>query len=278
MQSPIRQHSLRILLSAWVSLTGSLCAQSAAVLSTAPMTANSSVSVTAIGVAVVNSANPASIVLSGTAIQNPMAPNSPSEPIWLQVGADGKTQMKITTATGTIGETRPAAGQMESCTSTADSANTRSDPLDRRRPGTPLPAITAANCWSPTSWILPTVALANPGAVKKLASSLSTGTKDNRPALQLALHIDTTGHSARGTSYINTVTARNIYLDPQTLLPFAMTYSEFSGNNTFKTTPAEIDYSDYALSSGVMVPLHIVKKINGLPVLDISIAQVTVSN
>jgi hypothetical protein len=182
----------------------------------------------------------------------------------LQVDADGKTQMKITSAEATISEVRTAAGHMEPCTSTTDTAN--------------KPAITAANCWSPASWILPTVALANAGAVKKLASRVTTGTKDGRAALQMNLQIDTTGHSATGVSYLNTVTARTVYLDPQTKLPFAMTYSEFSGNNTFKTTPAEVDYSDYKSFSGVMVPLHIVKKINGLPVLDISISQVTVGN
>jgi hypothetical protein len=264
MPTPMRQNNICLMLGAWVVWAGSLYAQSAVGVSTSPTSNTPAVSLPSIGAAVAGSTNTASIVLTGTVIQDPMAPNRPSEPIWLQVDADGKTQMKITTATAMIGETRAAAGHMESCTSTSDTAN--------------KPAITAANCWSPASWILPTVALAQSAVATKLASSLSTGTQNDRAALQLALHINTAGHSTRGTDYINTVTARTVYLDPQTLLPFSMTYTEFAGNNTFKTTPIEVDYSDYQPFSGVMVPLHIVKKNKGLPVLDISISQVTVSN
>lgn len=222
------------------------------------------VSIATVGTVAAGSLSTAgSIVLTGMVVRDPTAPGRSAEPIWLQVDADGRTQMKISASSGTIGEARSAAGQTSACTTTHDVAN--------------KPAITAADCWSSASWVLPTVALANSTVAAKLSSSFAAVTHEGTPAFQLKLQISTAGRSPGATQYIQTVTARTLYLNPQTLLPSSMTYSEHPGNNIFINIPIEIIYSDYRTMDGVTVPFHIIKKINGLPILDISITQVAVS-
>lgn len=225
---------------------------------------SSTASVLQVGAAVAGtSSSLASITMTGTVVRDPTVPGRSAEPVSLQVGVDGTTQMSISAASGTIGEVRAAAGRTGSCTTTND---------------TDKPWITAANCWTSASWVLPTIALAKTTTGSKVVSSLASVTKEGNPALQLTLQIDTTGHSPGAARYITTVSSRTVFLDPMTLLPSSMTYSEHPGNDTFVNIPAEVVYSDYRTVGSVNVPFHIVKKTNGVPVLDISINQATPNN
>lgn len=259
----MRQASFGFVISTCILAASALRGQVVPTLASSTAPSSSVLQVTTVGTAVSGSSNLASIVLTGTVVRDPMVPGRSAEPIWLQVDADGKTQMKISATSGTISEVRVAAGHLSSCTSTGD---------------TDKPAITASNCWSAASWVLPTLALANNTVAAKLSTASATITKGGSSLLQMSLHIDAAGHSPGGMRYISAVSARTVYLDPQTLLPLSMTYSEHPGNNTFVNMPVEVDYSNYQTVGGVTVPFHIVKKLNDAPILDITLRQVTVNH
>lgn len=63
----------------------------------------------------------------------------------------------------------------------------------------------------------------------------------------------------------------DFYLSASNLLPVAVTFNRHPDSNAGVNIPIEIDFSDYQLVTGVMVPMHIHKSANGATVLDINL-------
>jgi hypothetical protein len=64
-------------------------------------------------------------------------------------------------------------------------------------------------------------------------------------------------------------------IDPVTFLPISMKYFTHSDNNSGVNIPVEVRYSNYQKVSGVVVPMHIERSVNGSLQLSIDIAAVT---
>ena len=255
----MKQRSIGFALGILLALTNPLGNDSAIASTTDGSSPTPAVYLARVGFAVAGSSSPKSILLTGTVAHDANRPTPVADPISLKIDFDGRTQMTVSAPAGAISETWTASGSTGVCTSTLD---------------TRTAAITPSNCWNSASWILPKFALANSTVSARLSATSATVTQDGNPVLQVTLQIPATGHSASIGQYITTVSSRTVYLDPNTLLPISMTYSEHPGFKTYAAIPVRVVYSDYRTVNGVTVPFHILKTVAGHTTLDITIDSV----
>jgi hypothetical protein len=64
----------------------------------------------------------------------------------------------------------------------------------------------------------------------------------------------------------------DFYLDPITLLPLAINFNVHPDNNAGTNLPVEVDFSDYQVLNGVLVPTHIQRSLQGNLLVDITIS------
>lgn len=85
-----------------------------------------------------------------------------------------------------------------------------------------------------------------------------------------------TGLSWPSTSAISQqeLSAVDFYIDSATLLPVATVFNEHPDNNSQVNIAVEVDFSDYQVASGIEVPMHIRRLVNGSPVMDITLTDV----
>ena len=65
----------------------------------------------------------------------------------------------------------------------------------------------------------------------------------------------------------------DFYLDAATLLPSAVVFNAHPDNDPGTNIPVEIDFSNYQAISGIAVPLHIQKYLQGSLVTDLVISN-----
>jgi hypothetical protein len=70
----------------------------------------------------------------------------------------------------------------------------------------------------------------------------------------------------------------DIFLDSITFLPDAITFNIHPDNNALLDIPVEIDFSNYALISGVQVPFHVQKLINNGLALDLQFDSAVINS
>jgi len=66
----------------------------------------------------------------------------------------------------------------------------------------------------------------------------------------------------------------DFYLDAASSLPVAVVFNQHPDDNARVNIPIEVDYSNYQPISGVLVPMHIQKSMNGAPLLDVTLTGV----
>ena len=68
-----------------------------------------------------------------------------------------------------------------------------------------------------------------------------------------------------------------MYLDSATGLPVALAFSTHPNSNMKTDIPVEIRFSDYRQVSGVSVPFHVQKYLNGTPLVDFQGSQASIN-
>ena len=71
------------------------------------------------------------------------------------------------------------------------------------------------------------------------------------------------------------LSAIDFYLDATTLLPVAITFNAHPDNNAGANLLVEVDFSNYQVLSGILVPMHIERAMQGNLLVDISISGVS---
>jgi hypothetical protein len=141
-------------------------------------------------------------------------------------------------------------------------------------------AYAAQNCWTDPVWFFPAL------------SSLSVVTTDNTLVLTYVgmetrnglsvQHIQSYRYVVSKFLEFTTFTQRaskvDYYLDAPTLVPLAITFSAHPDNDAVTDIPVEIDFSDYQLVNGVLVPYRITKIWQGSPLFDFRATNVTVNS
>lgn len=125
------------------------------------------------------------------------------------------------------------------------------------------------NCWSDAAWFFPALSSltqrANSGVVfKYIGVELHGGINSQHIRL----------FQPSQSSLLQHLSVTDFYLDPVSSLPFAVAFTvhpDLDGNSDI---PAEVRFANYQYISGIPVPFHFQKMLNGGVVLDVNITSV----
>ena len=70
----------------------------------------------------------------------------------------------------------------------------------------------------------------------------------------------------------------NIFLDPSSFLPLAITFNTHPDGNALLDIPIELRFSDYRAVSGIQVPYHVQKFLNNGLILDFHVQTVSLNS
>jgi hypothetical protein len=138
----------------------------------------------------------------------------------------------------------------------------------------------AQNCWTDPVWFFPAL------------TSLSAVTTDNTLVLTYVGLETRNGVSVQHirsyhcvaskflefTAFTQRASKVDYYLDAPTLVPLWITFNAHPDNDANTDIPVEIDFSDYQLVSGVLVPYHITKLWQGSPLFDFTATNATINS
>ena len=127
-------------------------------------------------------------------------------------------------------------------------------------------------------WSSPAILLAQLQAKPSLVvTNLGQETR-NGVAVQ---HLSVT-QAAAGTSetdrLMQHLSQLDLYLDPATLLPAAVTFNIHPDNNALLDIPVEVRFSDYRTINGAQIPFHIEKFLNNTLLLDLQFTNATLNS
>jgi hypothetical protein len=74
------------------------------------------------------------------------------------------------------------------------------------------------------------------------------------------------------------LTQMDIYLNSTTLLPIAFSFATHPDDNELLDIPVQIQFSNYQSVSGVQIPFHVQKFLNGILLLDLQVQSATLNS
>jgi len=183
--------------------------------------------------------------------------------------------------TGTV--TLRALGNEESRVDLALTGGTRTEVRDSST-GVPLGkwiaedgssgTFTGHNTFTDAVWFFPPLgSLAAPSDV--VLSYVGAETRDGESVQHLRSYVYQPPLPGQPSPNAEQLSTMDFYLDATTLLPVAEVFNQHPDNNALVNIPVEVDFSDYRAFSGVLVPLHIDKSVNGSPRLQVTITGAT---
>jgi hypothetical protein len=190
-----------------------------------------------------------------------------SGPATFIASSDGSAQTQFSFAsTGTRTETRTALNSTRSCTlSGADGvAHDASGP----------------NCLTALVWFLPQITL-QPAVPLNVLQASYGGVQSTEwgPCYVFAnqVNLGTKVANASAAAQVQKQSSTTLCLDSSTILPKAVRYELLSDSGT-RRIPVEVHYSQYRELSGIMIPGHIERYLNGSLELAIDITEASVLN
>jgi hypothetical protein len=184
--------------------------------------------------------------------------------ITLFAESDGTNKTQIELPQGSLVESQGAAADDRSC-EWVGTDTTRHD-------------ASGLNCWRALVWFLPQITL-HPA---RLSSILGTSYKGlmstpngDAYVLENQLIVGPGKTPSNVTARIQKASTTSLQVDPQTLLPRNLQYTLLSDSGT-ATISVEVRYTNYQFLSGLTIPRHIERYLNGSLELAIDIDQVTI--
>jgi len=201
----------------------------------------------------------ASVVMTGTA-QWSAGGKTFSGPVKLTANVNGQNSAEFDLSNGTRVETQSAIADDRTCTWTGKDGTAHN--------------VASSNCWTSTVWFLPHLALQTVGQPTSLQRAPIS---DSVPHLRYSLHIAPGRTSAATTALIQTWSQADLKLDHTTLLPASLKYSIHPDQNSSVDLQVEVRYSNYKAVSGVQLPMHIERYVNGTVQVSIDIASAVIN-
>src|SRR5882762_121565 len=131
-------------------------------------------------------------------------------------------------------------------------------------------AIALHNCLTDASWFFPALGtLATAGRNSNLVFTYMGLESLGQTSLQ---HIHAYTYDAQ-FSEAQQLSAMDFYLDPQTLRPRIVTFSEHPDNNGSVNIPVQVMFSDYRNVDGTSIPFRIQRYVNNGLMLDVRITS-----
>jgi hypothetical protein len=140
-------------------------------------------------------------------------------------------------------------------------------------------AMALHNCWTDASWFFPAFTLQ--AALNDPAVSLiyaGPDTLDGASVIHLTLYRTPPRQTAAMAATIQRFSRMDLYLDSTSGLPLALMYDTHPDDNANLDIPVDIRYSNYQRVSGVQVPFHIQKFLQGSLLLDLKVGSVQINS
>jgi hypothetical protein len=137
------------------------------------------------------------------------------------------------------------------------------------------------NTWTPAAWFAPALVLESALTDPQLALQNLGSTSLNGRAVQ-HIRFWRVLSSASGASatiaLVQGLSTVDIYLDAASNLPIVLGFNLHSDLNAGTNIPVAVFYSNWQKSSGVLVPMHLQKFLNGNLLDDIAVTSATVNS
>jgi hypothetical protein len=136
------------------------------------------------------------------------------------------------------------------------------------------------NCFTSAVWFLPPLsALASAiGDPTANISYVGQEARDGVAVQHLRVWLSVSSPDAAAVQAVTHLSTTDIYLDFTTDLPVAMTFATHPADNSSIDMAVEIRFSNYQQESGILLPLHIQKFLNGSLNVDLTISSVTINS
>jgi hypothetical protein len=127
------------------------------------------------------------------------------------------------------------------------------------------------------AWFFPTFAISRRLLGGYVVTDIGAETHNGRQVEHFSVQQSFSSPSLPGIG-IQHLTQVDFLIDSQTLMPTAVSFNIHPDDNALLDIPAEIDFSDYRHVSGVQIPFHIQKIVNGSLLLDIQVQNGSVNS
>jgi hypothetical protein len=233
---------------------------------------------------------------STVATQNPIAVTLATKSVAALSGSVQISDITLTgTATRTAGSdvengtfTLKALGSLESRLDLVLSGSTRSEVLSTSTAtspgfwtlnnGTPNP-VAYHNTLAGVVWFFPTFsALAQTSNPYCSVSYVGLETRQGTAVQHLYIAFQNPTASASENQQLAQLSGTDVYLDSSSNLPLALVFSTHPDNNALFNISAEVDFSNYEATKGVLIPFHIQKFLNGTLLLDLEVQTATLNS
>jgi hypothetical protein len=141
-------------------------------------------------------------------------------------------------------------------------------------------ASASQNCWNDAVWFFPellSLSAVNSDPTLVLVY-VGLETRSGRSVQHLRSYHYITSKLQQVTNFARQMSVVDYYLDFQTLVPLTIAFNAHPDDDASTNIAVEVDYSDYQLSNGMLVPFHITKLWQGNPLLDFTVTNVTVNS
>lgn len=131
------------------------------------------------------------------------------------------------------------------------------------------------NCQTDAVWFFPVLGSLAGGA-NVVFSYIGQETRNGETVQHIQSYIyQSIQPPGSNSGLLQQLSTLDLYLDATTLLPSAIIFNAHPDNNANANLPIEVDFSNYQNVSGILVPMHIQKYLQGTLMIDVTISSAT---
>jgi hypothetical protein len=280
----MRSSLTAVLLFACLVIPASVAAQASPSASAAPVTSDPQAValVQRALAAVVGSGAVSDATLTGT-VQRIAGSDDESGTATLTAMSIGDSKLNLSFQSGPSSEIRNSAGTPLPGTPSADippGSSQTAQPVGAWSGSDSVLHPTAEhNLMTDPTWFFPSFTLANIASNQGyVVSYIGQETHDGVPALHVSASQPFPTAPSQLAPLLQHLTQMDLYLDPSTSLPIALTFNIHPDNNAALDISIEIRFLGYQSVNGVQVPFHVQKYLNGGLVLDFQFSNVVLNS
>jgi len=135
------------------------------------------------------------------------------------------------------------------------------------------------NCWTDATWFFPALTLEALASNSQVGLAyLGTDTSKGASLLHVQATLLLPGQAAGATSLIQNLSTMDLYFDPKALVPLFLDFNTHPDTDANTNLPVEIQFGNYQVSNGWLVPAHIQKYLQRTLLLDVTVTNVLVNS
>jgi len=134
------------------------------------------------------------------------------------------------------------------------------------------------NCWGPAAWFSPHAVVQMMSDPKMALRYFGQETRNGIAVDHIQMHRPSSAKNQQVAGDLEKLSTVEILLDSASHLPVAITFNTHPDDDYSRDIPNEVRFSDYRSVSGVMVPFHIQRWLQGMLNTDLTVTTATVNN